>query len=64
MLGNTYNNIWEDRLLFFELERVGGKLCAFYMTMTKLPRLTPYLLLPSGKSHDLDPDGAQRQRVR
>lgn len=22
MLGNTYDKIWEDRLLFFELERV------------------------------------------
>jgi hypothetical protein len=25
MLGNTYDKIWEDRLLFFALERVGEK---------------------------------------
>jgi hypothetical protein len=22
MMGNTYDKVWEDRLLFFELERV------------------------------------------
>lgn len=31
MLGNTYDKIWEDRLLFFELERV-----RFNMAIAKL----------------------------
>lgn len=27
MMGNTYDKIWEDRLLFFELERVRSTYC-------------------------------------